>query len=711
MIVAGTSPPPPGARKYAMVLITYVACASFHASREAYVAVKGDFQRHLHFPTQLLGLLDTTFLVCYGIGLLFSGSIGARFGNKAVASVGLAATAAVLAAHGCLSKGWLGAPPTSADEAWAQGLSLYVPLVAVNGFVQSLGFPNLVAVTSGWVAPTQRGLVLGLWSTTGAVGDIVGLNVATAVLEGGVEWQTVFFAVSGYLGAMTVVLWTCVEDRGRPKATRKTFEATDDDATSISETATTPGETTKLLASARAGSPTTETGFGTALSGLAEAWAVPGVLDWSMSYFFIKTVTYTILFWMPYYLTLTLSSQAAADNLTVLFDVAMIVGCTLLGYITDKFGGTRSPGFFVSYIFGALPLLFLPALQRSIPHYAVAFGIIGVFTGGPAHMYGTAVSVDLGVAAAELGKPGLVSSLSGLIDGIGTLGAAVGQTLVGMVASAGETKTAVMIKKALDDAVNGEFLFISVWTIRLTPCFVYRQRDHGGGFGRGALAAAAHGEHHRGHGERRDGLCAAGLERRAGWERGTRGEHGGDGGRTEEGAGARREGFDSRSRRARRKIKCRRPGPGATDQRHGVRDDAVVGPRGAGARAVRQRGDVRAVDVPVRRRRRGRRAKEGARGAGQRDSDGGVVVHGGRRLPRALVEGVPDAVLLQRARGGVSAPRRSQGTHPRGCVWRHSEMIFFNVIQSTRPFVHSSRVHEHRHGVIEPARHRLRLAH
>jgi sugar phosphate permease len=185
MIVASTPPPPPGARKYAMVLITYVACASFHASREAYVAVKGDFQRHLHFPTQLLGLLDTTFLVCYGVGLLFSGSIGARFGNKTVASVGLAATAAVLATHGFLSKGWLTAAPRDADEAWAQGLSLYVPLVALNGLVQSLGFPNLVAVTSGWVDPTQRGLVLGLWSTTGAAGDIIGLNVATAFLEGG----------------------------------------------------------------------------------------------------------------------------------------------------------------------------------------------------------------------------------------------------------------------------------------------------------------------------------------------------------------------------------------------------------------------------------------------------------------------------------------------------------------------------------------------
>lgn len=53
-------------------------------------------------------------------------------------------------------------------------------------------------------------------------------------------------------------------------------------------------------------------------------------------------------------------------------------------------------------------------------------------------MYGTAVSVDLGEAAAASGAPGLVSSLSGLIDGIGTLGAAVGQSIVARVASEGE---------------------------------------------------------------------------------------------------------------------------------------------------------------------------------------------------------------------------------------------------------------------------------
>ena len=85
---------------------------SFHASREAFVAVKGDFQRRLHFPTELLGYLDTTFLVCYGFGLLFSGSIGARYGNKTMAIVGLAGTALVIATMALLSMGWITDLPT-----------------------------------------------------------------------------------------------------------------------------------------------------------------------------------------------------------------------------------------------------------------------------------------------------------------------------------------------------------------------------------------------------------------------------------------------------------------------------------------------------------------------------------------------------------------------------------------------------------------------
>ena len=247
-----------------------------------------------------------------------------------------------------------------------------------------------------------------------------------------------FFAVSGYLGVMTIVLWTCVEDRSKKAAISSPSNTSDVPVVGDA------GETTKLLSSSSPPPPPR----GNVLSGLAEAWAVPGVLDWSLSYFFIKTVTYTILFWMPYYLTLTLDSQATADNLTVLFDVSMIFGTATLGLVTDRVGGARSPLFVGSFVVGSLPLLFLPALRQSTFHYAAAFVTVGLFSGGPAHMYGTAVSVDLGEAAAAAGAPGLVSSLSGLIDGIGTLGAAVGQSVVARVASEGE-------RSAMASAVAG----------------------------------------------------------------------------------------------------------------------------------------------------------------------------------------------------------------------------------------------------------------
>ena len=466
---AGTSRP--GMKRFFMVFITYVSCAAFHASRESYVAVKANLQSQLAFPTQLLGTLDTTFLVFYGTGLLFSGSIGARYGNKLVACFGLAGTAVIIAVLGCATKGWIMDLPANGDEAWGQAARFYLPLWALNGLVQSLGFPNLVAVTSGWVDASQRGLILGLWSTTSAAGDIIGLNVATYVLEGGpgvdgaqvqpTPWQNVFFVVAIYLSVTACLLAFLVDDvAAAAHATSHTNETADETSSLLKGAAKAAGGNgaTDSGADAEAGdvgssaiTSAEETVKGrpaNVFSGFVDAFSVPGVLDWSLSYFFIKTVTYTILFWMPYYLTLTLDSVSAADNLTVLFDVAMIIGTATLGGATDACGGSRSPVFVGSFIVGSLPLLFLPVLQESIPHYAAAFAILGVFTGGPAHMYGTAVSVDLGESAAAMGKPGLVSSLSGLIDGIGTLGAALGQSLVARLASEGERS-----RKYLSDAI------------------------------------------------------------------------------------------------------------------------------------------------------------------------------------------------------------------------------------------------------------------
>jgi hypothetical protein len=85
-----------------------------------------------------------------------------------------------------------------------------------------------------------------MWSTTGAAGDIIGLSVATHVLErsGGVgshvergetteQWTNVFWAIAIYLAAVSVLLAVGVEDRAWMGLNKKR----EDEAKAADETA------------------------------------------------------------------------------------------------------------------------------------------------------------------------------------------------------------------------------------------------------------------------------------------------------------------------------------------------------------------------------------------------------------------------------------------------------------------------------------------
>ena len=53
--------------------------------------------------------------------------------------------------------------------------------------------------------------------------------------------------------------------------------------------------------------------------------------------------------------------------------------------------------------------------------------LLGFFIGGAANIIGAACSADLGKAAVEMGMESAVSIVAGIIDGTGSVGAAVGQ--------------------------------------------------------------------------------------------------------------------------------------------------------------------------------------------------------------------------------------------------------------------------------------------
>ena len=77
-------------------------------------------------------------------------------------------------------------------------------------------------------------------------------------------------------------------------------------------------------------------------------------------------------------------------------DVGTFIGGLIVGYLGDKYGRRAlflSPLLFIGSI---LMLLVWKTLgENGIPYYFLIFGI-GVFSGGPYQIIGSAISIDLG---------------------------------------------------------------------------------------------------------------------------------------------------------------------------------------------------------------------------------------------------------------------------------------------------------------------------
>jgi OPA family glycerol-3-phosphate transporter-like MFS transporter 3 len=57
-------------------------------------------------------------------------------------------------------------------------------------------------------------------------------------------------------------------------------------------------------------------------------------------------------------------------------------------------------------------------------------GVTGVFIGGPANLISAAVSADLGRSPSIAGNAEALSTVTGVVDGTGSVGAALGQLLI-----------------------------------------------------------------------------------------------------------------------------------------------------------------------------------------------------------------------------------------------------------------------------------------
>ncbi|KAL8051005.1 hypothetical protein ABFX02_06G117600 [Erythranthe guttata] len=359
--------------------------------------------------TALLGELDVSFLFVYAVGMYFSGHIGDRMDLRVFLTIGMVGTGIFTALFGI---GY-----------WANIHIFYYYLIVqmFAGLFQSTGWPSVIAVVGNWFGKKKRGLIMGVWNSHTSFGNIIGSVAASILLKYGWGWSMFVPGLLIILVALVVFLLLPV--------TPESVDAVLDDVQPKKTWEEMSREPLMKQKSVRH-EPV----------GFLKAWKIPGVAPFALCLFFAKLVAYTFLYWLPFYISHTaINGRYLTDeesgNLSTLFDVGGVVGGILAGHISDRLDARAITA--ASFMYCSIPALYL---YRSYGHISMTINIIlmiitGVFVNGPYALITTAVSADLGTHSSLKGNARALATVTAIIDGTGSIGAAIGPLLTGYISA------------------------------------------------------------------------------------------------------------------------------------------------------------------------------------------------------------------------------------------------------------------------------------
>uniref|UniRef100_A0A8C2A0M1 Glucose-6-phosphate exchanger SLC37A2 n=1 Tax=Cyprinus carpio TaxID=7962 RepID=A0A8C2A0M1_CYPCA len=337
----------------------------------------------------LFGVLDNCFLVAYAIGMFFSGMFGERLPLRYYLSSGMILSGLFTVLFG-LGFYWQ-----------IHSLWYYCLVQALNGLVQTTGWPAVVACVGNWFGKGKRGFIMGIWNSHTSVGNILGSLIAGVYVSS--SWGLSFIVPGIIIASAGVICFLfLVESK----------------------------------------------------SHMLDIWGIclfvhAGCLqrqeqkgnrnkDGNCCIQLLPGSSYTFLYWLPLYIAnVAHFDPKEAGDLSTLFDVGGIVGGILAGLISDYSGGRATTCCAMLII--AAPMLFLynKIGQNGLPTTIGMLLWCGALVNGPYALITTAVSADLGTHECLRGNSRALSTVTAIIDGTGSIGAAIGPLLAGLISPTG----------------------------------------------------------------------------------------------------------------------------------------------------------------------------------------------------------------------------------------------------------------------------------
>lgn len=434
-----------------IIVLTYLFYTSYHLSRKPISVVKSQLHRNcsaLPNPPanisendttwcswapfensnykELLGSLDTSFLVAYAIGMFFSGMFGERLPLRYYLSGGMVICGVFTAFLG-LGYYW------SIHALW-----YYILFQILNGLAQTTGWPSVVACMGNWFGKGKRGFIMGIWNSHTAVGNILGSLIAGAFVSS--AWGLSFIVPGIIIGSLGIICFFFLveypEDVGCSPPDQNEEEKDELDNVQGMNSSTENIFKNQETADVEESVGPKEPGEHPQAISFLGALKIPGVVEFSLCLLFAKLVSYTFLYWLPLYIAnVAHFDPQKAGDMSTLFDAGGIVGGILAGAISDYTGG-RAITCAVMLILTA-PMLFIYNHfgQLDVTNTIVMLVICGMLVNGPYSLITTAVSADLGTHESLHGNAKALSTVTAIIDGCGSIGAALGPTLASVLSS------------------------------------------------------------------------------------------------------------------------------------------------------------------------------------------------------------------------------------------------------------------------------------
>jgi len=404
-----------------ILVATYFGYAGFYLVRKVFTICKSSLAKPIAEGGYGMGFdavanIWTAFLVAYMIGQFLSSFIGRKWGPRVLLLGGLGFSIAANVVFG-----------------FTNSYATFLVFMFFNGIVQAAGWPGAVGGIAEWLRKKERGTIMGFWSTSYVVGNIVVKTMGGFLLAKYSADYDVYIGVRySFLGCtlLAFVIWWFLFfwQRNKPQdvglAPIVDLEQQEDRSVNASvEEQITFRQYLDLLFN-------------------------PIVLLMGGCYFCVKFLRYALDSWLPTFLDLQGMGVDQAAYYSSISDWAGLAGAILAGIALDRLFKGRWENLCLLMGIGTA-LGYIAVVKFGANPYALAWlcGFVGFMLYGPDTLLCGAGAV---VVAGERNAV----AVAGIVNGMGSIGPVVQEQVIGRLMNGRTPEESVYMASTLGLSIS-----------------------------------------------------------------------------------------------------------------------------------------------------------------------------------------------------------------------------------------------------------------